>query len=91
MPMSFPDMGSLERAAGVWKFRGPDAGETEAAYREALADFVVERDPIESMEIRTGSGWDAWDSSQEVDSVRRAIWAAPPGCLKIDDERVGCR
>ena len=33
MPMSFLDMDSLRKAAEVWKFRQPEPGESEAAYR----------------------------------------------------------
>jgi hypothetical protein len=31
--MSFLDMDSLRKAAEVWKFRQPEPGESEAAYR----------------------------------------------------------
>lgn len=58
MPMSFPDMNSLRRAAMTWRFREDNEGESEADYREALADHVLSKDYIESFEIRTGKGWD---------------------------------
>jgi hypothetical protein len=89
MPMSFPDMKSLQRAAQVWKFRGPEHGESEDAFREALADFVQVKDSVEAMEIRTGKGWDSWDKSQEQDAMRRAAFQGPPGTLKVIDERRG--
>jgi len=43
MPMSFPDMDSLTRAAEVHKFRPPVELETEEEYRNALADHVASR------------------------------------------------
>jgi len=58
MPMSFPDMESLEIAAEVWGFRKIIDDETEIQYRTALADFVQDKDVVESMEIRSGKGWD---------------------------------
>ena len=87
MPMSFPDMDSLKRAAGIWKFREPDKDETEEHYRTELADFVVTKDSVESMEIRTGSGWDKWDTNQQKESMRRAMFQGPPGTLKVSEER----
>jgi len=65
MPMSFPDMKSLESAADVHKFRKAIDGETEVQYRNALADHVARRDFIESEEIRCGAGWDKWDEGQK--------------------------
>lgn len=56
MPMSFPDMKSLKFAAQCHKFREPNEGETEAAFRKALADHVKPIDFIESQEIRTSKG-----------------------------------
>lgn len=75
MPMSFPDIKALERAAECWKFRKPNEGETEAQYRTALADFVQPRDLIESQEIRTGKGWDQWDQSENKDMLKRSGWS----------------
>jgi hypothetical protein len=43
MPMSFPDLQSLVAAAEIWKFRPPDEGESDAAYRAALAEPQVSR------------------------------------------------
>lgn len=65
MPMDFPDMQSLVRHAELWKFRKPHTGETEAQYREALADFV------ESCEIRNKVGWDQFTDEQNKDMLRR--------------------
>jgi hypothetical protein len=72
MPMSFPDMKSLLNAAEVWKFRAPNEGETEIAYRRALADFVQPQDLIESQEIRTGSGWDKWNEGDQREMLARS-------------------
>ncbi len=71
MPMSFPDMESLERAAEMWKFREINPGETEDDYREALADHVEPEDFIESNEIRFKVGWDQWSDEQNRDMLRR--------------------
>ena len=71
MPMSFPDMKSLVRAAKVHDFREPLENETEAHYREALADHVAPRDFIESQEIRTGKGWNQWNDDDNRDMLRR--------------------
>ena len=73
MPMSFPDMDSLVRAAEVWKFREKDEGETEIQYRTALADFVQDGDLVESMEIRTGKGWDEFSNGDMSASIARAM------------------
>ena len=70
MPMSFPDMKSLERAAEVWEFRGPKKGESEEDYRMALADFVIPKDRIEGHEIRTGKGWNEWNDRDKTDLFR---------------------
>ena len=75
MPMDFPDMRSLERAAEMWKFRAPNDGEAENEYRQALADFVKPKDQIESMEIRHGRGWDKWSNQQNVDALVDAAGA----------------
>jgi len=61
MPMSFPDMDSLKFRAKQREFRQPNEGETEAEYREAFANFMVNVDRVESAEIRTGRGWDQHD------------------------------
>ena len=58
MPMSFPDMRSLISAADVHGFRKLEVDETEIQYRTALADFVQDKDSVESMEIRSGRPWD---------------------------------
>lgn len=72
MPMDFPDLKSLEKAAELWKFRTRAASESEAEYREALADFVQPKDFIESMEIRKGKGWDKFDDVDNRDMIRRS-------------------
>jgi hypothetical protein len=74
MPMSFPDLQSLEEAAVVWKFRARREGETEAEYRQALADHVQPKDFIESQEIRTGKGWDVWGDAENLDMLYRRGW-----------------
>lgn len=71
MPMDFPNLKSLERAAEVWKFRIRADEETEAQYREALADFVQTKDFVESMEIRKGKGWDQFTSEDNMEMIRR--------------------
>ena len=60
MPMSFPDMKSLEQAAKVHGFRQPEENETEPQFRKELADHVSQIDIVESMEIRSSRGWDEW-------------------------------
>jgi hypothetical protein len=72
MPMDFPDMESLEQAAEVWKFRKPNEGETEPQYRNALADHVSPKDIVESMEIRTGRGWDQFSAREGTELVLRS-------------------
>jgi len=57
MPMDFPDMNSLKRAAELRKFREPLKNETEDAFRAALADHVQPINLIESIEIRSKVGW----------------------------------
>lgn len=64
MPMDFPDMNSLRRAAECHKFREPTDGEGEMEYRSALADHVKPIDLIESMEIRTGKGWNRFSDTE---------------------------
>lgn len=71
MPMDFHDLNSLKRAAGLWKFRQPNDGETEREYRMALADFVQGKDYIESLEIRNKVGWDKFSEDQNKDMLRR--------------------
>lgn len=72
MPISFPDMKSLIYAAQLHKFREPNEGETEAVFRESLADHVKSIDFIESQEIRTGKGWNEWDARENKDMLRRS-------------------
>lgn len=72
MPLDFPDVASLKRAAEHWKFRDIQVGESEQDYRNALADHVEKRDRIEAHEIRTSVGWDKWDSKQKSECLRRA-------------------
>ena len=71
MPMDFPDMKSLIRAAGLWNFRAIQNGETEDQYREALADFVQPMDFVESCEIRNKVGWDKFNEQQAAEMVIR--------------------
>ena len=73
MPMDFPDMNSLVRAATVHKFRQPNEGEPEIDYRTSLANHVAPRDFIESEEIRNGCGWDRWDSGQKKALLGRRL------------------
>lgn len=74
MPMDFPDMKSLIRAAECWKFRQPNDGEQELAYRKELADFVAPQDFIESEEIRNGKGWDKWDKGENAAMLARSMF-----------------
>lgn len=71
MPMDFPDMNSLKRAAGLWKFRQPNDGESESDYRFSLANFVESQDYVESLEIRNKVGWDRFSEDQNKDTLRR--------------------
>jgi hypothetical protein len=71
MPMSFPDMKSLARAAEIHKFRTRCVGETEEKYRSLLADHVNERDFIEGEEIRNKVGWDQFTPEQNSDMLQR--------------------
>lgn len=73
MPMNFPDMNSLKHAAKVWKFREPKPKETIDDYREQLADHVQPKGLIESMEIRTGKGWDKFTEAENFDMLKRGI------------------
>ena len=61
MPRDFPDMQSLTRSAENRGYRPPSEGESEQAYRAALADFVAGVDLIEAAEIRNKVGWDKQD------------------------------
>jgi hypothetical protein len=45
--------------------------ETEAAYRDRLANHVRQSDPIEAAEILIGKPWDQWT---EPDKVLVANW-----------------
>ena len=69
MPMDFPDMESLKRAAKVHGFRELNENEAEPEYRAALADHVQLCDIVESMEIRSGKGWDKFN----IDEYRASI------------------
>jgi len=71
VPMSFPDMRSLEMAAEVHKFRQLNEGETEEQYREALADHVNKVDFIEGEEIRNKVGWDQFTTEQNKAMLER--------------------
>lgn len=71
MPMDFPDLNSLKRHAEMLKFRKPNEGETEDAYRMALADYVEPLDFVESLEIRNKVGCDKFTPNQERDMLRR--------------------
>ena len=73
MPMDFPDMKALTRAAEMWQFRQPNDGESEADYRSQLADFVAPKDFIESQEIRTSKGWDQWNDGNKLDMLLRSM------------------
>ncbi len=71
MPMGFPDMNSLKRAADVHGFREPNEGETEDDYRAAVADHVAPIDFIESEEIRNKVGWDKFTDEDNPRMLRR--------------------
>lgn len=58
MPMDFPDLKSLERAAKDHGFRNKITKESEDEFRTALANHVAPIDFIESEEIRNKVGWD---------------------------------
>ena len=72
MPRDFPDKESLRFAAECHKFRDIGEEESEADYREALADYVAPIDFIESQEIRNKVGWDQWTDEQNKDVLRRS-------------------
>lgn len=73
MPMSFPTIEHVARAAEMHGFRKQNTGEADDAYRTAVADHVATRDAVESMEIRTGMGWDKWDDNQKREYLIRAM------------------
>lgn len=73
MPMDFPDLNSLISAASIWKFREINTTESEDDYRTALADFVADKDFIESQEIRNKVGWDQWTEAQNQDLLTRSF------------------
>ena len=75
MPMDFPDMASLRRAAEVHKFREPRDGESERDFRHALADHVKDIDLVESMEIRTGKGWDKFNDADNTAMIAEALFS----------------
>ena len=72
MPMDFPDLKSLKRAAKMWKFREIKDGESEDDFRNGLADFVADKDFIESEEIRNKVGWDRFTEEQNRNMLRRS-------------------
>lgn len=76
MPREFPDMKSLERVAAAWKFRERLEDETEAQYRTTLADYVQPKDLVESMEIRTGKGWNRFNEQDQSDLLLRERFIA---------------
>ena len=61
MPVDFKDLASLKRAAKQYGFRDILEGETEAAYRTALAAHVRHIDFVASSEIKSGVGWSEGD------------------------------
>ena len=69
MPMSFPDMESLQFRAKQRNFRQPNEGESESEYREAFANFMVDVDRVESAEIRSGLGWDKHEPRALLESM----------------------
>lgn len=71
--MDFPDMKSLKSAAEVHGFRQPNEGESEADYRNALADHVEPRDLVESCEIRSSKGWDKFSESDNLNMLTRSF------------------
>ena len=66
MPRSFPTFDSLKQHAKDTGFREPLLCETEQQFRMALADYIQPKDMIESMEIRTGKGWDQFSPEDEA-------------------------
>ncbi len=79
MPMSFPDIKSLESCAKVWKFRQLSENETEEEFREALHQHVKPKDMIESWEIKFKVGWDEWTDEQKRTMLRgtRSSYKSP--------------
>ena len=73
MPMDFPDFNSLRNAAAMWEFREPMVDETEDLFRNALADFVADRDIVESMEIRAKVGWNKFSDRDNAEMLLRAM------------------
>lgn len=80
MPRSFPDLDSLKWNAQMRNFRQPNEGESENDYRAALAQHVQDLgDMVEAMEIRSGKGWDQWDSH----TTQAMLEEASPGIADI--------
>ena len=71
MPMSFPTITHVKRAAKMHNFREMLPDESEGEYRAAVADHVQAIDSIEGHEIRTGKGWDKWSDVEIRDMLRR--------------------
>lgn len=69
MPMDFPNMDSLKKAAKVHGFRQPNNDEAEEEYRTSVADHVAPIDKVESYEIRFKVGWDKWSEDQSRQSI----------------------
>uniref|UniRef100_A0AB39CDP0 Uncharacterized protein n=1 Tax=Pseudomonas phage HRDY3 TaxID=3236930 RepID=A0AB39CDP0_9VIRU len=65
MPRDFESPSEVRGAAKRWKFRAQREDESDVEFRAALADHVKGKDLIESMEIRTGKGWDRWDATEK--------------------------
>jgi len=65
MPRDFESATEVRGAAKRWKFRDQRENESDAEFREALADHVKDKDLVESMEIRTGKGWDRWNDIEK--------------------------
>jgi len=73
MPMNFPNMKALKSAARVHELREPFEDETAQHYREELANHVQSIDLVESMEIRTGSGWDKFSDQENGELLARSL------------------
>ena len=73
MPRSFPTIEHVQRAAYSHGFREMRQGETEDQYRAAVADHVQSRDLVESMEIRTGKGWNAFSEIENLQMILGAF------------------
>jgi len=69
MPMNFPDLDSLKKAAKVHEFRDLQLGESEQEYRNALVNHVRSLDKIESYEIKFKVRWDQWTDDQKMQSL----------------------